>query len=108
MNIEEIKKVLDKEGIWHSSLVENPEMTIDEVTTIPHLCNEMYKKLFIITTGNVREAEQAVSDWHLFANVILDTGCTSYLSKLTPHNLLLVYKDDIGKVIGSLNEAMRR
>ena len=108
MHIYQIKKTLDSAGVWYSCLLENDDMNIDEVATEPHLCSEMYKKLFILTSGNIREAEQSVSDWSLFANVILDTSCTKYLSRLTPINLLLIGKNDVGKVVGLLNELARR
>ena len=108
MNISQIKRTLDAADVWYSCLLENDEVSMTEVTTIPHLCSEMHRKLFILDTGNIHEAEQAVSDWRLFANVILDTDCTKYLSKLNPVNLILVSKNQIGEVIGLLNEAMRR
>lgn len=107
MNINQIKRVLENENIWYSVLCENDDIDIDEVTTIPHICSEMYKKLFVLTTGNVQEAEKAVSDWKLFANVVLDTECTKYLSRLSSYNLILVGKNDIGRAIGALNEAVR-
>lgn len=108
MNIIQVKRALDAADVWYSCLLESDDVNIDEVTTIPHVCSEMYKKLFILTSGNVREAEQAVSDWSLFANVVLDANCTKYLSKLTPINLLLVGPNDVGEVIELLNELARR
>ena len=107
MNIHNIKRVLDNAGIWYSCLLENDDINIVEVTTIPHLQAEMHSKLFVLDTGNIKEAEQAVGDWNGFTNVILDGGCTKYLSKLTPLNLILVKGTDIGKAIGALHEAMR-
>lgn len=108
MNITQIKRTLDAANVWYSCLLENDDVSIDEVTTIPHLCSEMHKKLFILNGGNIREAEQAVPDWSLFANVVLDVSCTKYLSKLNPVNLLLVSKNQLGEVIGLLNELARR
>lgn len=107
MNVNNIKRVLDNSGIWYSCLAENEDVCIDEVTTVPCLQSEMHRKLFVLTTGNIKEAEQAVFDWNGFANVLLDTGCTKYLRKLSPLNLILVGSGDIGKAVGVLNEAMR-
>jgi hypothetical protein len=69
---------------------------------------EMHNKLFVLTTGNIREAERAVSDWNNFVNVILDSKCSKkYLSKLSSAcNLLLV--GDIGEAIGALHEELRK
>lgn len=107
MNIENVKRALDNAGVWYSCLLKSEDVNIDEVTTIPHLQSEMYKKLFVLTTGNIKEAERSVSDWRLFANVILDAGCAKYLRKLNPLNLVLVGSNDIGKAIGALHEALR-
>lgn len=107
MNINNIKRALENAGIWYSALLENDDININEVTTIPHLQSEMHQKLFVLTTGNIKEAEQAVDDWKAFANVVLDCGCSKYLRKLTPLNLVLVGSNDIGKVVGILNELTR-
>ncbi len=107
MNINNVKRALENAGIWYSVPLENDDINIDEVTTIPHVQSEMYKKLFVLTTGNIKEAEKAVSDWRLFANVILDAGCAKYLRKLNPLNLVLVGSNDIGKAVGVLHEALR-
>lgn len=108
MTINNVKRALENADIWYSCLLENDDVCIDEVTTIPHLCSEMHKKLFILNSSNIREAVQAVPDWSLFINVVLDVSCTEYLSKLTPLNLVLVGKNQMGEVIGLLNELARR
>ena len=98
MNINNVKRALENAGIWYSVPLENDDINIDEVTTIPHVQSEMYKKLFVLTTGNIKEAERAVSDWSLFAK---------YLHRLNPLNLVLVGSNDIGKAVGVLHEALR-
>ena len=108
MNISQIKRKLDDAGIWYSVLVQNDEIDIEEVTTVPHLCTDMHRKLFVLTSSNARVAEDAVQDWNAFANVIIDSGSTKLLRKLTPINLLIVGTTDLGQVIGLLNEATRR
>lgn len=109
MNIKQIKQVLDADGIWYSVLNENDDIDVNEMTTIPRSQVDMHKKLLVLTTGNIKEAEQAVDDWSAFINVILDSGCSKkYLSRLKAPNLILVGKNDIGKTIGAIHEAMRK
>lgn len=108
MTINNIKRALDNANIWYSCLTENDDINIVDVTTTPYLQSDMHQKLFILTTGNIKQAEKSVSDWNGFTNVILDTECTKYLSKLNSLNLILVGKNDIGKAIGALHEALRR
>lgn len=108
MNIKNVKRILDAEGIWYSSISENSDVCIEEVTTIPHMCADMPKKLFVLTSGNIKEAEESVEDWGNFTNVLFDCGLSKkYLRKLPAVNLILVGKTDIGRAIGALNEAMR-
>ncbi len=109
MNIKQIKQVLDADGIWYSVLNENNDIDVDEMTTIPRSQVDMHRKLLVLTTGNIKEAEQAVDDWSSFINVILDAGCSKkYLSRLKAPNLILVGKNDVGKTIGAIHEAMRK
>ncbi len=109
MNIEQIKTVLGKADIWFAALSENHSVDIDDVTTIPHVCDDMHKKIFVLNTGNIREAEQSVFDWDNFANVILDADCIrGYLKKITANNLMIVGRTDIGKAIGAIHEALNK
>jgi hypothetical protein len=108
MNINQLKRVLDAEGVWYSVIKENDDICIDEMTTVPQLCSDMHRKILVLTTGNIKEAERSAEDWSGFVNVILDGGCSKkYLRKLSAPNLILVGKNDIGRTIGALHEALR-
>lgn len=106
MTINNIKRRLENADILYSCLTENDDINIVEVTTNLYLQDEMHRKLFVLTKGNIKQAEKA-NNWNLFVNVVLDTACTKYLSKLNSLNLLLVGSKDIGRVTSVLNEAMR-
>ncbi len=109
MNINQIKRVLDADGIWYSVINENDDICIEEMTTVPRSQVDMHKKLLVLTAGNLKEAEKAGDDWSNFINVILDAGCSKkYLSRLNAPNLILVGQNDVGKTIGALHEAMRK
>lgn len=108
MNILNIKRALEDANVWFSCLEENSDVNIVDVTTVPS-GSDMHDKLVVLTTGNIKQAEEAVEDWSVFINVILDSNCSKkkYLRKLSAAcNLLLV--SDIGKAVGTLHEALRR
>ena len=107
MNINNIRRALDNAGIWYSCLRENDDINVVEVTVLPCLHSEMHKKLFVLTTANIREAEKSMPDWNGFINVLLDSNCTKYLRRLSPMNLIIVGHRDIGRAIDILNAAMR-
>ncbi len=106
MNINNIKRALDNEGIWYSALCENQDVNIEETTTVPHLCSEMHRKLFFLTSANIKEVEK-VSDWTAFANVVLESNCAKCLRRLSPLNLLIVSKNDIGRAIDAVHKIAR-
>ena len=99
--------MLDNADICYSCLKENDDINIVEVTTVPRLQFDMRQKLFVLTTGSVKEAEQAILNRNGLINVIIDTGCLKYLSRLHALNLILIGKNDIGKAFSILYEALR-
>ena len=108
MNIKNIKRVLDDANIWYSCPTENDDINILEVTAVPTIQSEMYRKLFVLTDSSLRKAQKNGTDLSMFANVVLDCNSVpKYLRKLTPLNLILIGSGDIDKAISALNEAMR-
>jgi len=105
MNINNIKRRLENADIWYSCLTENDDINIVEVTDNLYLQSEMHRKLFVLTKNNIKQAEK-LNDWSLFVNVMLDSACTKYLSRLNSLNLIIVSGKDIGRAVSVLNEAM--